>query len=537
VSLRFQTWAVAKACYEAMLLSDRRPLHRTVAETLESRAFVLDDPDAKAAPDDRSLRMELLSDRLPTEPVVAAAAELARNWQAAGEPRRAGLFLLLHVRDQNRAARSQDVAEQALRAKTWLLEGGDRLSAAAADLERGRFLNRVGRVSDALQVFRDAAEGFAGEDSPAADLLRVRLAVARGSALESTGRYDEAEDLFTGALKESRAMGSQSDVAVILRAIGTIHMVRGAYDPAINLFRESLEIARQTGDAKGVAQATQSIGAIRWYKGEIAEAFAAYRAAVEMQRGFANLPGTAGALNNIGAWHWSTGDFEQATLCHEQTLAIRRRMGDRAGEAASLNNSGIIHDARGDDVAALRCFEQSRAIRREIRDRRGEAVTTANIAWSRLAVGDAAAALAESERAVTQARELAVEDLLCESLATRSIARFRLGRAGEARTDATEAIALADKTGNAVERIWARVAMALATGALAPAAEALEIARKLGNPIYLCEALLCAAECAIRSGRSSNATGALEETEKLAKKVGAKGMLRRAEAARALAGR
>src|SRR5258706_13245090 len=87
---RFSHWLVRQVGYEAILVAERRTLHRVAAEAVEARAFA-----GMPGFSDDGLLAGFLSQGDAAERRGPAAAEPGEHWERAGGARRAGLLNLL----------------------------------------------------------------------------------------------------------------------------------------------------------------------------------------------------------------------------------------------------------------------------------------------------------------------------------------------------------------------------------------------------------------------------------------------------------
>jgi class 3 adenylate cyclase/predicted ATPase len=252
----------------------------------------------------------------------------------------------------------------------------------------------------------------------------------------------------------------------------------------------------------------------------------------------------------------SLGSSEQALGYTEQALSItldgteRTSLLEQAGEAATrsaayeravayLDEAIELHRKRGDEAAAaMATAKLSRSL--SSLDRRSEAIqrlegaldalgeggderATAELCrWlseSLVFAGSSERALEFAERALPIAERHDLTELLAETIASKSVALFNLGRHREAAMLARGALTLADQTGNQHTRAEALVNLGVQISEDDPKAglrafiDAADAARKGGIRTLEVLNLANAAESAIDIGRWDEADSVLAELE------------------------
>jgi tetratricopeptide (TPR) repeat protein len=204
----------------------------------------------------------------------------------------------------------------------------------------------------------------AAPDDPevAARVEETRGQLARASALETTGKYEDALKLATRARIDADAMGYGPLVAEAALFEGHVLMSVGRPNEA----DASLVRAVQVGIAQDLHAVAAEAAAIRIYVvgemlGERKEALAGEpfaAALVERARGDGRL--FALLLNNLGVVHHRLKNHERAKVYYERSIdALRRRSGplDPLIAATQNNLATMLLEQRNLDEAKLRFSE------------------------------------------------------------------------------------------------------------------------------------------------------------------------------------
>jgi tetratricopeptide (TPR) repeat protein len=377
VALGGARWAfrqplMQEACYETLLLRERRALHGETADALCARAG---GPDGVAP-----------------EP-LAHHYERAERWGPAAEA---------NVRAGDRAA-DLFVNDEAVRRYKRALDALDRLPTPTDAERRVAALAHGGKARVHLRVGAYAtAEEHARLMGDVAVRIEDRTEGHRllAAACLHTGRSQEAERLLLGAVDLARPAGGSGDV-----------LARVYYDLAdlsyrADRTREALAFvvdaraAAPTDDLVIAARADMLEGKIAHTEGRFAEAAGLYARAYEAAERIGSLSDRARAANNLGNAARDLGDYPGARRHFERALEIWGRTGDTECIAGAYNNLANLALSQGDFTAAREHHARAFALFREIGNVHGAALAQGNLALLAIEEGDGPGAVASAEAAL-----------------------------------------------------------------------------------------------------------------------------------------
>jgi CHAT domain-containing protein len=413
---------------------------------------------------------------------------------------------------------------------------GDRTGAAEATAALAEVAHRLGRQSQAVELYRDAVARWQElgqpehemvawsdlgltlweqSDLPAADEALARgLDLARRLALpyhEADLRHNQCLVLHArGGVRQALAcyreslalfhrLGETRDEAAALNSVGFASFSLGEPQPAEESYRQALALRRATGDRAGEVQALNNLAVLYRSLGEIDEALRAYGEAREILKTLDDRRQEAAILSNLGVAYDAIGETERARLDLTQALALRRAVEDRRGEIATLNHLGRIARKSGtaetaEEAVAL--HRQALAVARALADARSEEVSRSDLGLALAAAGRAAEALAETDRALALARQTGDRAGEASALGQKGEILAASGRTAEALPLFAAALPILRATGDRINEVMTLAARARALrdrgelgdleGAAADAeaaSAALEgLRRRLGNP-------------------------------------------------------
>jgi predicted ATPase/class 3 adenylate cyclase/DNA-binding CsgD family transcriptional regulator len=329
-----------------------------------------------------------------------------------------------------RLEREHDNLRAAMR---WLLEqeGTEQSREMALRLGAalGRFWEVRGHWSEGWDFLEWARAGSKGVAVPAQ--VKALKAAARLAYVQ--GDTDRAESLYEECLAWCRELGDTAGIALSLRLLGGIAMMRGTYAVAYARTEEALARFREMGDKEGIAWSLFNLAHMVNQQGEYARAISLIEESLARFRALGNIEGIARSLFELAmTLFFSQGDPATVHTLLEEGLALCREVGHKDSIAFYFYLSGEIALSHGKALTARSLLEKSMVLFKEIGGRR-------DIAWSLFALGRVAALEGDYAAART---------LYEESLA---IARER----GDKRSIAFNLEGLADVVALQGDPVWA----------------------------------------------------------------------------------
>jgi DNA-binding CsgD family transcriptional regulator len=204
----------------------------------------------------------------------------------------------------------------------------------AGDWERAaKYAARAAAHAVALSAPREAVahldRAFSASERAGAEPA-IELYLARGSAAETLGEFQRANDDFNAALERARVASNRRAEWEALYALGKLWAARD-YARAGEYRRDALDVARELADESLVAR----------------------------------------SLNRVGNWHANLDEPQAGLPHHEEALAIFERLGDDTGVAETVDLIAMAHHVGGEQRAAATYYERSVKLFDDMDDRRG----------------------------------------------------------------------------------------------------------------------------------------------------------------------
>lgn len=335
-----------QAIYNDLLRRERRPLHRTVAESIE--ALYADNLEARLA--DLSFHFH----RAEVWPKTLAYA------RRAGEQARA-----LHA--------PQAAVEHFTRA----IEAAQNLSPAPAPEARlllrvrGQAYEQVGEFEAARNDYEAAKVSAQSAHDPPA----IWQALMDLGFLWAQRDYDKAGDYFQEALAAARNMDDPTLLAHTLKRLGNWHMNLDQLDEAVQLLNQALQLFETLNDRRGLAETLDLLGIAHYASADALAGSHFYGRAIDLFRQLEDLVGELNSLCVYAPRHcvyinnaavWPRVSLAERLRDGEAAIALARKLGARPAEALALIWPGNTLAMTGAYEQALAQVQQGLALAEEI---------------------------------------------------------------------------------------------------------------------------------------------------------------------------
>jgi len=308
---------------------------------------------------------------------------------------------------------------------------------------------RAARLPQALDSAARARRLCDSSDRPAL----VRLDILDGRLAHTGGRFAAAAAHFQAALAAAEALGSLSEQARACNYMGDAARDIGNYEDADRLFRRALELWTRIGDAEGVAGAQNNLANLAMSRGDLEGAAHRHRLALHAFEEIGNVNGAALARANLAILALENGRPDEAIAEAGRSLAL---LGDPG--AALLH--ALTRVVLGEGHLAAGAWDEAERVFRGVLDQEPPplAVAGAQRGLGRIALarGDAGPARERLETALAAFERLERKQEAARTLLDLAEAQHRLGQIDEARNAVTSAIEGFERLGATADAARAR---------------------------------------------------------------------------------
>jgi tetratricopeptide (TPR) repeat protein len=272
-------------------------------------------------------------------------------------------------------------------ARGWVQEGFDHLGGAIGELET------------------------AYEQSPSDRTIQVALAhilAARGLLAVRLARYADAQAMLEHSLEILRSLDEPRVLLEAVTFLGTAMESTGNYARAKELYAKGLEIATATDDrwfaALCLTLVTQ-LASFTEMKAEPERTYERLQSVVAEWRAVGDPRFTTLALNLLSLSASSLGRYDEGRAALEECVALSSSNGDRWGVSLAYRGLGVVAQEQGLHAEAVKMLQISLEISTELGARQDAARTLAEMGRSVFALGNEV----EAERLWREVLRIAVE--------------------------------------------------------------------------------------------------------------------------------
>ncbi|RSN33506.1 transcriptional regulator [Amycolatopsis sp. WAC 01416] len=302
--------------------------------------------------------------------------------------------------------------------------------------QRGHHAEWIDTASTALKAAR---RGGAGQ-AQAAMHLSIALACV------NSGRYDEAREHLTSALRGDLLDGWDAGRAAVLNNLSAVHQRLGDPQEAIRCGLESLRLCEEL-NMPAVSMALANLGFPYWQTGQLDEALTNFTRALKVAERDGARFSVAVLLVDLGNVHRDLGLLDDAYDFYTRALAANRELGYTYGEATAQSGRAVLESRRDPSDQNRTDALEAVELTRKIGDRGTEA-------WTLVGLGEVCLRLDLPEEAAEHYRlalsiARTTSFFWCEAAARTGLAEtlLRLGKHPEARTHGELAQDLAARSG------------------------------------------------------------------------------------------
>ena len=289
--------------------------------------------------------------------------------------------------------------------------------------------------------------------------LDREAAIARSSQLVSEGKTKEAVESVERLV---RTATRPSERGQLLRSLGRA-LTQGHRGPeAVEVLNEAVRIFTSLGDTEQVTRARAQLGAALMEIPSYAEAQAELEAALASMSklGVRDPLLKVHTLYNLGATFYMRGDFSAAVQQFERTQREGSDVADIRWQAGLYAGIGMSHLELGDLEAAVTYLRRSEALFDALHNRSRAIESRFHAAMALKAMGQRSKSGQLLATALAEAQSFGDEKLEAHIGSFLAVMHAEDGLVEEAVSQASAAVAIADRLGNNLLRLFARLNLA-----------------------------------------------------------------------------
>ncbi|MCI0550561.1 MAG: tetratricopeptide repeat protein, partial [Anaerolineae bacterium] len=254
-----------------------------------------------------------------------------------------------------------------------------------------------------------------------AELEQVtRLYTQLGSALELSGRFEQALETYEEMQAFSHERGDRSTEMKAMMSKATIYSIFSQlHNPALSeqMLLQALEISRETGDRVTQAKLNWNLMITYLFSKRLDKSLQHGEVALALARESDDREQLAFVLNDLCRLYTCRGEFEKAHACIREARQLWRALDHQVMLADSLGSEAEAYFNAGKYEASLECSQQALKISEEILNQWGQAYDSMLMAFVCFENGQLGRGIQLAEQSIHLADEAG---LIASSISLRS---------------------------------------------------------------------------------------------------------------------
>ncbi len=277
--------------------------------------------------------------------------------------------------------------------------------------KRVKFLINLGESYLTIGETAKALDNLAAAEKASAEVesedLKYLLLRHKAKVKASTHAYDEAEELYLGALDYFKSTGQSVEVAKTYYSLSLVYHMQQIPSKDESCLRKALDAlqAAEVEDPTILVDIYNGLGAVAWVTGRLEDAASAYEKALGFAQHSNDLDKLAGIYMNLGANYRDQGDYERAADVSLKAITIFENINNKRRLAEVLSNTGIVLTRQEKYGEALSHFNRSLKVFEELGDSKSGAYVMTEMARLELAQGNLEAAQKQAQKSLAIVEE------------------------------------------------------------------------------------------------------------------------------------
>ena len=200
-----------------------------------------------------------------------------------------------------------------------------------------------------------------------------------GRILTNTGNYNKALEILLKALDFYKSEKDYFNIALTFQHIGAVHFNKGEYDKSYKYYKDEYDIAKKI-DAKILFQPSGgNLALINMIKGNYAKSLNIFNEILIVLEDINDKFNIGLTYGNIGIAYKNLREFDDAIENYLKQLDIATKSNYQSQICSGNNNIGLCYYKKGDFKTAEKHFNKAIALSKKINDKNEELLSTSNL--------------------------------------------------------------------------------------------------------------------------------------------------------------
>ena len=227
------------------------------------------------------------------------------------------------------------------------------------------------------------------EKDPASETNKLgqqtEIFLKKGSILEMTGDWEQAEVLYKKALSLARKTENSALLGNANNQLGHLLMLKGNYDEADSFLETAAAFFGSNHDNRGTSNVYGNLGTLYFRQGKYEDAKLYFIRSIQLAQLYKHTSSNAQIVATLGLTYMNLGKYDDGIRWQQSQLDLCKKVNDRQGMATLYVNMGIVYFEKGDFDNALKCYEKGLELSEELGNKQLTAIAIGSIGnvWQR----------------------------------------------------------------------------------------------------------------------------------------------------------
>jgi len=189
--------------------------------------------------------------------------------------------------------------------------------------------------------------------------LKINILLKKTEILVSVGRFKEAEELASHLLKESKQIDNQKYACLTLKHLSHINLIKNNLDEAFKLLQKREEAATKLDDHQEIASIYGNFGVYYLLKKDYNNALKYHQKSLRLAEKNQVMKDVVSANTNLGSTYLEISDYDNSLKYSKLAYEEAQKNGYKINELTAINNLGVVYQKKGELNKALQCYEDS----------------------------------------------------------------------------------------------------------------------------------------------------------------------------------
>lgn len=209
--------------------------------------------------------------------------------------------------------------------------------------------------------------------------LKISILLKKTEILILIGKFKEAEELSKILLEKSKKIGNQKFICLSMKYLSHVNLNLRFLDKAEELLMKRKEITEKLDDQNEILSVYGNYGILNWMKKDYDKALTYLKKSLNSALELNDIEQIVKSNTNLGLIYLEKKDFSSSLKYSEKAYTSAKKNGYKESELTAIVNMGVVYQKQNEIPKALKCYTESLHLSEEINNKQKIALALGNI--------------------------------------------------------------------------------------------------------------------------------------------------------------